>query len=89
VSVFEIIMLACFGASWPLSIGKTMRTKCVGGKSPIFLAVVCLGYASGIAHKLLFSPDWVIILYIVNMVLVTVDLTLYFRYRIPASSKKL
>jgi hypothetical protein len=81
MSVFEILMLVCFGASWPVSIEKTLRTRRVDGKSPVFLGIVCLGYVSGILHKFFFSPDWVIVLYIVNLVLVAADFVLYFRYR--------
>jgi hypothetical protein len=81
MSVFEVLMLICFGASWPISIEKTIRTKRVDGKSPIFMIVVCLGYVSGIAHKLVFSFDWVIALYVVNLALVMADCILYFRYR--------
>lgn len=80
MSVFEAVMLICFGISWPVSIAKTLRTRMVTGKSPLFMAIVCLGYVSGIIHKVLFSFDWVIALYAMNMVLVAVDLSLYFRY---------
>jgi len=80
MSIFEVIMLICFGISWPVSITKSLRTKTVTGKSPLFMAIVCLGYVSGVLHKALFSFDWVIVLYAVNMVLVAVDLSLYFLY---------
>ncbi len=74
-------MLVCFGLSWPVSIEKTLRTRRVDGKSPVFLLIVCLGYVFGIIHKIIFSPDWVIVLYIVNLALVAADCALYFRHR--------
>ncbi|HOT91689.1 MAG TPA: hypothetical protein PLJ78_06745 [Anaerolineae bacterium] len=80
MSVFEVMMLVCFGVSWPISIAKALRTKKVEGKSPVFMAVICLGYLSGILHKLLFSLDWVIVLYAINLVMVATDLCLYYRY---------
>jgi hypothetical protein len=80
MSAFEIAMLICFGISWPVSITKSMRSRIVSGKSPIFMVIVCFGYAFGIIHKLLYSRDWVIVLYVLNMVMVTIDLTLYFKY---------
>ena len=80
MSVFEVIMLVCFGLSWPLSIAKAVRTKVVSGKSPLFMAVICLGYVCGIIHKALYAMDWVILLYALNMMLVAVDLGLYVRY---------
>ena len=80
MSIFEIIMLVCFGVSWPVSIVKAVRTKTVAGKSPLFMAIVMVGYASGIVHKIIFSGDWVIVLYAINLVLVGIDMGLYFYY---------
>ena len=80
MSVFEILMLLCFGLSWPISISKALRTKHVVGKSPMFMLVVCAGYVCGALHKLLYSFDAVIILYSVNMTMVAFDLLLYYRY---------
>jgi len=73
-------MLLCFGISWPISIAKSLRTRVVAGKSPLFMAIVCLGYLSGIAHKALVSFDWVIALYALNLMMVATDLYLYVRY---------
>jgi hypothetical protein len=73
-------MLLCFGLSWPVSIAKAIRTKKVSGKSPMFMSIVIAGYVSGIMHKIFFSFDWVIWLYGLNMVLVAIDMSLYFRY---------
>lgn len=80
MSIFEVIMLVCFGLSWPVSIAKALRTHKVEGKSPIFMAFVCIGYLSGIIHKALFDLDWVVGLYALNMAMVLVDMALYFRY---------
>jgi len=44
------------------------------------MAVICLGYLSGILHKVLFSLDLVIVLYAINLVMVATDLFLYYRY---------
>lgn len=80
MSVFEILMLVCFGVSWPLSIAKALRTRQVSGKSPAFMVVVCLGYLSGIMHKIYFDLDWVVSLYALNFLMVAVDLSLYLRF---------
>ncbi|MBN1758104.1 MAG: hypothetical protein JW863_07300 [Chitinispirillaceae bacterium] len=80
MSLFEIIMLVCFGISWPLSIAKALRTREVAGKSPLFMIIVMGGYASGIIHKLLYSHDWVISLYMVNLLMVSIDLYLYLHF---------
>jgi hypothetical protein len=85
MSIFETIMLVCFGASWPISIEKTLRTKRVDGKSSRFMLVVCAGYVSGIIHKVLYNRDWVTVLYAVNLLLVAADCALYFRYKKAAT----
>ncbi|MFW6245533.1 MAG: hypothetical protein ACOC36_06570 [Fibrobacterota bacterium] len=90
MSVFEAAMLVCFGISWPISIAKALRTRTVSGKSPLFMTIVIAGYTSGVLHKLLFSRDWVILLYATNLVLVSIDLMLYYRYsrRTPADYRQ-
>lgn len=80
VSGFEALMLICFGVSWPVSIAKSVRTKVVSGKSPAFMTIVCIGYLSGLVHKALFSMDWIIVLYAANLIMVMIDLMLYYRY---------
>jgi hypothetical protein len=81
MSIFEALMLVCFGLSWPVAIAKTLRTKQVAGKSRLFLSIICLGYLCGITHKVLHSRDWVMALYILNLLLVATDLALVVRYR--------
>ncbi len=88
MSFFEALMLVCFGVSWPISILKTLRTGVVQGKSPLFMAIVCLGYLSGITHKVLVAYDWVTILYAFNLLMVAVDLMLYYYY-LPVGKQEL
>jgi hypothetical protein len=87
MSIFEIAMLVCFGVSWPISISKAIKTKVVQGKSPLFMAIVCVGYLSGTVHKAVYSRDPVIFLYILNFFLVATDLFLYYRY-LPLRQQK-
>jgi hypothetical protein len=87
MSLFEIIMLLCFGVSWPISIAKALRTRVVAGKSPLFMTIVIIGYASGVVHKMLFSFDWVIALYVLNLIMVAIDLGLYIRFSQPARAR--
>jgi len=79
MSIFEIIMLLCFGAAWPFSIYKSYKSRSVEGKSLLFLLVIFIGYGSGILHKIFFYYDKVIFLYLLNMVMVGTDILLYFR----------
>lgn len=79
MSVFEIVMLICFGVAWPFSIYKSYTSRQTNGKSVVFLVVVVIGYISGIIHKLFFSRDFVVFLYILNLLMVSTDIVLYFR----------
>lgn len=81
MSVFEIIMLVCFGAAWPFSIYRSYRSRSTSGKSIAFLFIILIGYISGLVHKVLNNLDLVIVLYGVNAVMVSVDILLYFRNR--------
>ncbi|MDY0235274.1 MAG: PQ-loop domain-containing transporter [Gudongella sp.] len=79
MSIFEALMLICFGAAWPLSIYKSYTSKSVQGKSPYFLVVIILGYIFGIINKIIGRYDFVFYLYVLNLVMVSIDLALYFR----------
>lgn len=79
MSIFEIAMLFCFGFAWPFSICKSYKSGTNSGKSLIFLYIVFLGYLAGIVHKILYSYDPVIILYIINGLMVLTDIMLYYR----------
>lgn len=80
-SIWEILMLLSFAASWPVSIVKALRTKIVIGKSPIFMSIIIFGYVMGIIHKAVNAPgDWVVWLYVFNMCIVAFDLFLYCLY---------
>ncbi len=81
MSVFEAVMLLCFGAAWPFSIYKSFKSKSIQGKSLFFLIIVLTGYISGIMHKLLYNYDQVIYLYLLNGIMVSTDIGLYLRNR--------
>lgn len=81
MSLFEILMLLCFGAAWPVSLWKSWTSRTNGGKSVIFLIVVAIGYVAGIVHKLLNDRDAVTFLYALNMCMVSADIVLWFRNR--------
>lgn len=81
MSIFEIAMLVCFGAAWPFSLYRSYQSRTNAGKSLFFLLVVFLGYVSGILHKIFFSPDPVIGLYVLNGAMVAGDIFLFFRNR--------
>ena len=79
MSIFEMIMLICFGAAWPVSILKSWNSRTNNGKSLFFLIIVLVGYIAGILHKIFFLYDMVILLYFVNFTMISIDLLIYFR----------
>jgi hypothetical protein len=87
VSFFEAAMLFCFGFAWPLSIYRSYKLGTNAGKSLSFLYVVFFGYVSGTLHKIIYNFDPVIILYILNGLMVFIDIMLYYRNkRLPVNS---
>ena len=88
--MFEVIMLVCFGASWPISIIKTIKAKNPVGRSVAFLYLVLIGYIAGCLNKYYYSPDDNIIwLYALNGAMVTVDIILVHYYINLRKKKKI
>jgi hypothetical protein len=71
--------MICFGAAWPASIYKSYTSRTTKGKSLLFMLIVEVGYLSGIIHKLVYNYDNVIYLYLLNLVMVAIDLGFYIR----------
>ena len=80
-SYYEILMLVCFGVSWPVALIKTYTSKSVKGKSFLFLFLILLGYIFGVIHKVVYNFDYVVWLYVFNGVLVLADMALWFVYK--------
>lgn len=81
--LFEIFMVVLFGLSWPMNVIKSYRVRTAKGKSLMFLIFIFVGYIFGIAAKLLAdSFKWyVLFFYVLNFLMVSADLVLYFRNR--------
>ena len=81
MSIFEFLMLFCFGFSWPFSIAASLRSRSTKGKSLMFMLLILLGYVFGIIHKVLNNFNWVTWVYVALLVVVGADVALYFRNR--------
>jgi hypothetical protein len=79
MNIFEIIMMVCFGSSWPFSIYKSYTSRSTQGKSVVFLYIVSAGYLAGVLHKIYYSFDFIIIFYVINLLLVITDTILFYR----------
>lgn len=82
VTVFESIMLICFGLSWPISVYKSYTSGSTKGKSVWFTFAIIIGYIAGIIGKIIGKNiNYVLVLYFINLAFVLVDLCLYYRNR--------
>jgi bacteriorhodopsin len=80
--LFEALMVISFGVSWPANIIKSYRARTARGKSILFLTLVLIGYACGIAAKILSGAvNYVFVFYLLNFLMVSADICLYFRNR--------
>lgn len=87
--ILEIIMIVSFGASWPMNVMKSYKSRTTKGKSLAFLCLILFGYVAGIASKFMnpvymaeFAQKWyVLFFYILNFIMVGADLCLYIRNR--------
>ncbi len=79
MQIFEVLMLVCFGLSWPISVYKSIRSRSTKGKSVVFIIAIIIGYISGIVGKIVnHQLSYVVVLYCVNLIVVSIDLGLYF-----------
>ena len=78
--LFEVFMVVSFGISWPTAILKSYRSRTAAGKSILFLGFVFFGYICGIVSKLTADKiTYVLAFYVLNLVMVGVDICLYVR----------
>ena len=83
--LFEILMIVCFGMSWPLNVVKSYKARTTKGKSLGFVILILTGYIFGITSKLLMGTfKWyVMFFYVLNFIMVGADLVIYVRnYRL-------
>ena len=79
-SIFETVMLVCFGFSWPLNVIKAYKAKTAKGTSLSFVLLIITGYIAGISAKLISGQiNYVLIAYILNLAIVSLNVIVYFR----------
>ena len=79
-SIFETVMLVCFGFSWPLNVIKAYKAKTAKGTSLPFILLIITGYIAGISAKLISGQiNYVLIAYILNLTIVSLNVIVYFR----------
>jgi carbon starvation protein CstA len=79
-SILEATMLVCFGLSWPINTMKAYRARSAKNMSLPFILMIITGYLAGISAKLLtHQTNYVLAVYFVNLVVVSLNLMVYFR----------
>ena len=87
--ICEVVMIICFGLSWPISIRKSWISRTAKGKSLFFEFFIWVGYIFGITKNFVKffngSDGFVFFLawgfYFLNFIEITVDMALWFRNR--------
>lgn len=89
IDLLEALTIFCFGLSWPISIRKSIVSRTAKGKSLFFEVFLFIGYAFGIARKIIQvatateSQNALFYLafafYVLNFIEIGIDICLYFR----------
>lgn len=80
--ILESIMLICFGFSWPLTVYRNIRSRTAKSMSLGFIVLIITGYVAGITAKINSgNVGFVLAVYIINLLIVTLNLAVYFRNR--------
>lgn len=88
IDFLEALTIFGFGLSWPISIRKSYISRTAKGKSLFFEIFLLIGYAFGIARKIiqvsaLGSNGFIFYLsfffYVLNFIEIAIDIALYFR----------
>lgn len=93
VDLLEALTIFCFGLSWPISIRKSLVSRTAKGKSLFFEVFLLVGYACGIAKKIIEAtgafgvdepksgPIFILsfFFYVLNFIEISIDVALYFR----------
>ncbi len=79
-SIFETIMLVCFGLSWPINVIKAYKARTAKATSLPFILLIFTGYIAGISAKVVSGQmNYVFVVYLINLAIVLLNIVVYFR----------
>jgi hypothetical protein len=90
-SIMEMMMVMCFGISWPLNIAKAWKARTAKGTSVLFYLFVWFGYVFALIGKIVMIiykqpqpwyvtvPWYVLFFYVLNALMVSGGILIYFR----------
>ena len=78
--ILETIMLVCFGFSWPMNLIKAYKARTAKSTSLPFVLLIIMGYIAGISAKIILGNiNYVLVAYLLNLAIVSLNLVVYFR----------
>ena len=92
-SYMEMLMVICFGVSWPINIAKAWKSRSTKGMSVLFYIFILAGYLFALVGKLVLiryhapapwyeTVHWyVMFFYILNTLMVATGIVIYLRNR--------
>lgn len=101
--IMEMLMVVCFGISWPLNIVKAWRSRTAEGTSIMFYFFIWIGYAFAMIGKMALiyenapkpwyeTVQWYVMLfYVLNILMISAGIIIYYRNKmldIRAQNKK-
>ena len=79
-SIFETIMLVCFGLSWPINVIKAYKARTAKATSLPCILLIFTGYIAGISSKVVSGQmNYVFVVYLINLAIVLLNIVVYFR----------
>ena len=80
--ILEATMLVCFGLSWPINTMKAYKARSAKNMSLTFILLIIFGYVAGIIAKFMMNQmNYVLVVYFINLAVVSLNLLVYFRNR--------
>ena len=80
--ILEATMLVCFGLSWPINTMKAYKARSAKNMSLPFILLIIFGYVAGISAKVMMNQmNYVLVVYFINLAVVSLNLLVYFRNR--------
>ncbi len=77
--LLESTMLICFGLSWPMNLAKNIRARSARNMSLQFILLIITGYVAGISAKIYNHRfNYVLVVYLLNLVVVSANVVVYF-----------
>ncbi len=73
------VMLICFGFSWPVNLVKNIKQRSARSMNLWFLLLIFTGYVAGILSRVTSSMyGYVFAIYIINILVVSANIVVYF-----------